>query len=144
MFHIKMLSVRSVTLRAVCGGQAAASAHFRHQAASAAAVRRDISRHFSTPAPAAAAAAAATARAKEIKYPPFMKKYIKFDTLVDIQRASCEKYKNLNFLGTWKGDKFEYKTYKQFGDDVDRFRTVLAHFGVGKDDKVWTDYLCTA
>lgn len=77
--------------------------------------------------------AAAASNPGPATYPSFVKDY---PTLIEMQTASCNQFKDFNFIGTWKGKKFEYITYKQFGDDVDRFRAALAQLGVGKDDKV--------
>ena len=66
-------------------------------------------------------------------YPPYVKDY---KTLLEMQAASCKDFKDHNFIGSWKGGQFDYITYQQFGDDVDRFRAVLAQHGIGKDDKV--------
>ena len=60
------------------------------------------------------------------------------NTLLEIQEVSCDAHKNNSFIGTWNAasNSFDYRTYGQFGEDVDRFRTVLARRGVGKNDKV--------
>lgn len=68
-----------------------------------------------------------------VQYPPHVKHY---ETLLEMQTSSCEQFKDLNFIGSWKDGKFDYVTYGKFGNEVDRFRTVLAQLGVGKDDKV--------
>lgn len=66
-------------------------------------------------------------------YPPFVKHY---ETLVEMQNISCDRFRDNNFIGTWKNGKFDYVSYGQFGQEVDRFRAVLARYGVHKDDKV--------
>lgn len=66
-------------------------------------------------------------------YPPFVKHH---ETLVEMQTNSCDRFKDNNFIGTWRNGTFDYVSYGQFGQDVDRFRAVLARYGVVRDDKV--------
>jgi long-chain acyl-CoA synthetase len=53
-----------------------------------------------------------------------------------MQKQSCDLFKDNDYMGSWNGKKFDYITYGQFGQEVDRFRTALAKIGIGKDDKV--------
>lgn len=59
-----------------------------------------------------------------------------FDTLVDMQIKSCKHNYKHPCLGTRNGKSFDYITYGEFGEQVDKFRGVLAKHNIGKDDKV--------
>jgi long-subunit acyl-CoA synthetase (AMP-forming) len=59
-----------------------------------------------------------------------------FTNLVDMQITSCKNNAKSNFLGTKVGDKFEYITFEEFANQVDKCRGVLAKHRVGMNDKV--------
>lgn len=59
-----------------------------------------------------------------------------FKTLVDLQEKACQVYANQNIFGTRIADKYEWTTYKQFGELIQRCRNVLIHQGVGENDSV--------
>mmetsp|Transcript_5137 Transcript_5137/g.7857 ORF Transcript_5137/g.7857 Transcript_5137/m.7857 type:complete len:666 (-) Transcript_5137:128-2125(-) len=59
-----------------------------------------------------------------------------FNNLVEMQIKSCEMNSNEKFLGTMTSDGFEYITFGEFAEDVNRFRGVLSLHGVNVNDKV--------
>lgn len=63
---------------------------------------------------------------------------IVFTTLVELQTKSCQHFASKNCLGvrSGKGEKYDWITYTEFGQRVERMRNVLKHHGVGKGDKV--------
>lgn len=59
-----------------------------------------------------------------------------FDNLVEMQIKSCNIHKDEQFIGTLTNGRFEYLTFAEFGQQVDKFRGVLAVHNIGVDDKV--------
>ncbi|MEX1362012.1 MAG: long-chain fatty acid--CoA ligase [Nannocystaceae bacterium] len=60
----------------------------------------------------------------------------RYSSLVDMQRRSCERHRGARCIGTKVDGRYEYITYAQLGDQVDRLRGALAHLGVARGDKV--------
>lgn len=56
--------------------------------------------------------------------------------LMEVVKLSISEYKDNNYLGTWNGTNFDYITYGEFGEQIDKFRGVLSKLNVGVDDKV--------
>ncbi len=59
-----------------------------------------------------------------------------FANISEMQVRACEMYAANPAFGTRVGDKYEWITYKQFGEKVQLFRNVLSRHQIGKDDKV--------
>ncbi|MEM6991302.1 MAG: long-chain fatty acid--CoA ligase [Myxococcota bacterium] len=59
-----------------------------------------------------------------------------FKGLVDMQERSCERFADREFLGTKRGGEYTWIRYREFAEQVDRARAVLASLGVGAGDKV--------
>ncbi|KAG7374459.1 long-chain-fatty-acid-CoA ligase [Nitzschia inconspicua] len=61
-----------------------------------------------------------------------------FDTLHELQETSCTVFADNELFGTYndKSGKFEYLSYKEFGQKVDECRAVLKHLGVAPYDKI--------
>jgi len=60
----------------------------------------------------------------------------RFDNLVEMQQASCEKFKDREIYGTKTTNGYEWITYSQFAELVDCFRGGLASLGVSRGDKI--------
>lgn len=54
-----------------------------------------------------------------------------FSTLHELQETSCKVYANNDLFGTYNDESgsFEYLTYREFGQKVDKCRAVLKHLG---------------
>mmetsp|Transcript_9787 Transcript_9787/g.17291 ORF Transcript_9787/g.17291 Transcript_9787/m.17291 type:complete len:695 (+) Transcript_9787:69-2153(+) len=61
-----------------------------------------------------------------------------FRTLHELQEVACKVYAENELFGTYNENsrRFEYITYKEFGNKVRECRAVLKHLGVGPHDKV--------
>ena len=59
-----------------------------------------------------------------------------YHCLSKMQEKSCEIFKDKPLFGTRNGPKFDWLTYGDFAKEVNKFRWVLAHHGIGKNDKV--------
>jgi hypothetical protein len=59
-----------------------------------------------------------------------------FNTLTEMQEKTCKINKDFNFLGTKVADTFEFITFGEFADAVNKFRGVLHAHGIGVNDKV--------
>ena len=55
-----------------------------------------------------------------------------FDTLHELQTRSCAVFETNTLYGTYQHDKgeFDYETYGDFGNQVDKARQVLKHLGM--------------
>lgn len=58
------------------------------------------------------------------------------DTLVQLYQRSCERYAERPALGTKREDGWQWTTYRQLREQIDRFRGGLASLGVGEGDRV--------
>jgi hypothetical protein len=61
-----------------------------------------------------------------------------FENLVEMQIKSCDLHKDEKFLGTFNNSQgsYEYINFAEFGEQVNKFRGVLAVHNIGVDDKV--------
>ncbi len=57
-------------------------------------------------------------------------------SLVELQERSCKKFAKNNIFGTKKDGRYQWITYGEFGDLVEKFRGALALLGVERGDKV--------
>jgi len=58
------------------------------------------------------------------------------ESLIEMQERSCRTHANQPLFGTRRGEQFEWMTYAEFGQSVDRARAGLARRGVGRGDVV--------
>lgn len=72
------------------------------------------------------------------KLPDFPKP--KFPSLVEMLEFQSKDLADKPLFGTKVGDKFNWLSYRDFGTDVAKFRTVLTGLGLQKNDKV--EFLC--
>ena len=56
--------------------------------------------------------------------------------LVELQEKATIKFGDNKCFGTRVDDKFEWISFNEFGRLVQKFRNVLAHHNIGKNDKV--------
>ena len=63
-----------------------------------------------------------------------------FANLVELQIKSCELNKGKHAFGTRVGAGYEWMTYETFGEEVEKFRRVLAHHNIGVNDSVRSIY----
>jgi hypothetical protein len=61
---------------------------------------------------------------------------MKIKNINELINISCEKYAELPAFGTLVGDKYEWMTYKEFGEQIQRMRNVLVHHNILKNDKI--------
>ena len=59
-----------------------------------------------------------------------------YRSLVDILEDSCVKFADKHVLGTRVGDEFKWMDYKSLGREVEKFRNVLVHHKIGRNDSV--------
>jgi len=59
-----------------------------------------------------------------------------FETLVELYERSIRNYANNPLFGVKKGGRYQWTSYKEFGELVDAFRGALANIGVGPGDTV--------
>jgi long-chain acyl-CoA synthetase len=59
-----------------------------------------------------------------------------YTSLVDMQVRSCEKYASNQLFGVKKNGAYQWITYGEFGERVNRFRSALSQLGVTRGDKV--------
>lgn len=52
-----------------------------------------------------------------------------FNTLHEMQVRSCKVYADNDLFGTYNGTKFEWMTYQEYADNVDKCRAVLHDLG---------------
>ena len=64
------------------------------------------------------------------------RKEFNFKNIAEMQIKSCKRYKDKPLFGVKSGPKFDWVTFDQFGKLVQRFRNVLVHHKIGKNDKV--------
>jgi long-chain acyl-CoA synthetase len=60
----------------------------------------------------------------------------RFESLVDMQERSCERFAALDLFGTKRAGNYTWMRYDQFARDVDAFRAALDELGVERGDKV--------
>ena len=60
----------------------------------------------------------------------------RFSSLVDMQEWACSEHASKKWLGTKRGDHYEWIDYAAFAEQVDHCRAALAHLGVAAGDKV--------
>jgi long-chain acyl-CoA synthetase len=60
----------------------------------------------------------------------------RFETMNDIFRSSIDKYGERQLFGTKKSGSWNWTTYKEFGEMVDKFRGALADLGVKRGDHI--------
>lgn len=68
--------------------------------------------------------------------PPLPYKHFEFQTCIELQEKASAMFGDNKCLGTKNGDKFDWMTYKQLGEEVQKFRNVLASKNFKFDDKV--------
>lgn len=56
--------------------------------------------------------------------------------LVELQENATKKFGDNKCFGTRVGNNFEWISFREFGRLVEKFRNVLAHHKIGKNDKV--------
>ncbi|MBN1944770.1 MAG: long-chain fatty acid--CoA ligase [Bradymonadales bacterium] len=59
-----------------------------------------------------------------------------FATLVEMQRQSCETFADQPLFGTKRSGQYEWTTYRQFGQMIDKCRGGLAKLGIERGDRV--------
>ena len=57
-------------------------------------------------------------------------------TIVDMFVNTTKRHATRPLFGTRNGDKFDWMTYKEFENEVTKFRAVLHHLNFGENDKV--------
>ncbi len=67
---------------------------------------------------------------------PLKYNHFEFQTCVELQQKACAMFGDKPVLGTRNGDKFDWMSYKQLGEDVQKFRNVLASKNIKFNDKV--------
>lgn len=67
--------------------------------------------------------------------PPLPYNHFEFQTCVELQEKASAMFGDNKCLGTKNGDKFDWMTYKQLGEEVQKFRNVLASKNFKFDDK---------
>ena len=63
-------------------------------------------------------------------------KDLECNTIVDMFVKTSKLHASRPLFGTRNGDKFNWMTYKEFEDEVTKFRTVLHKLNFGVNDKV--------
>lgn len=56
--------------------------------------------------------------------------------LIELQENAVKKFGDSKCFGTRVGNNFEWISYREFGRLVEKFRNVLVHHKIGKNDKV--------
>jgi AMP-binding enzyme len=56
--------------------------------------------------------------------------------LIELQENAVKKFGDSRCFGTRVGNNFEWISYREFGRLVEKFRNVLVHHKIGKNDKV--------
>jgi AMP-binding enzyme len=56
--------------------------------------------------------------------------------LIELHENATKKFGDNKCFGTRVGDTFEWISFKEFGRLVEKFRNVLVHHKIGKNDKV--------
>lgn len=56
--------------------------------------------------------------------------------LIEIQENAVKKFGDSKCFGTRVGNNFEWISFREFGRLVEKFRNVLVHHNIGKNDKV--------
>ena len=64
------------------------------------------------------------------------RKEFNYKNISELQVRSCERYKDKKLFGVKDGPKFNWISFGEFGLLVQRFRNVLVHHKIGKNDKV--------
>jgi hypothetical protein len=66
---------------------------------------------------------------------------LKYETVSDLIRVACKEYADMPSFGVRKPgvNAYEWITYKQLSVQIQRFRNVLVHHKIGKNDKVRRD-----
>jgi len=59
-----------------------------------------------------------------------------FTNLVELYERSIKKYANNPLFGVKRDGRYQWMTYREFGEQVDAFRGALAELGVGEGDTV--------
>jgi len=59
-----------------------------------------------------------------------------FDTLIDVFNHAKSSYADRDLFGTKKNGAWQWMTYREFAQEVDRMRGALAGLGVGKGDAI--------
>jgi long-chain acyl-CoA synthetase len=59
-----------------------------------------------------------------------------FETLVEMQHKAVQTYGDKPLFGTRNGDKYEWTSYAEFGNMVDKTRTALQQLGIKQDGRV--------
>ena len=59
-----------------------------------------------------------------------------FSTCVELQEKACAMFGDRPVLGTKNGNKFDWMSYKELGENVQKFRNVLGSKNFKFDDKV--------
>jgi hypothetical protein len=61
-----------------------------------------------------------------------------FENLVEMQIKSCDLHKDEKFLGTFDSNQgsYNYINFAEFGEQINKFRGVLAVHNIGVDEKV--------
>jgi len=60
----------------------------------------------------------------------------KVSSLVEVQQRACARYSGNRLFGTKRSGRYQWNTYREFGDLVDGLRGGLASLGVGAGDRV--------
>ncbi len=68
--------------------------------------------------------------------PPLPYNHFEFQTCVELQQKACALFGDKPVLGTKVGNVYEWMSYKQLGDGVQKFRNVLAERHFKFDDKL--------
>ena len=58
------------------------------------------------------------------------------ESLVELLERSRQKYSGRNLFGVKQADRWQYTTYREFGDLVDAMRGGLAASGLGPGDRI--------
>lgn len=68
--------------------------------------------------------------------PPLPYNHFEFQTCVELQQKACALFGDKPVLGTKVGNAYEWMSYKQLGEEVQKFRNILAARHFKFDDKV--------
>lgn len=68
--------------------------------------------------------------------PPLPYNHFEFQTCVELQQKACALFGDKPVLGTKVGNAYQWMSYKQLGEDVQKFRNILAERKFKFDDKV--------